>query len=185
MKLRLLPFILIGLTLVHVGQTQERAAGSSVDVQMSWSALSTMVQAVDTKTTAVNSRVDQIVVCSKKGMVYAPATAGIDTDGCLNPKNTVNTTDYDKVVACNDQGLVFDKSANACIRPSVVAPNCSASYVSAQQGNRGWQNVDSVSPLMSQGYQCVRVEYDSGSTGSSRNQEYEITTYACMKVTCS
>lgn len=185
MELRLLPFILIGLTLVHIGQSQERAAGSSVDVQMSWSALSTMVNAVDTKTTAVNSRVDQIVVCSRKGMVYAPGAAGIDADGCLNPKNTVNTTDYDRAVACNDQGFIYDKSSNSCIRPIVASPNCTASFLAADQGKQGRNNVDGVTPLRNQGYQCIQIEHSSGSTGSSGNQEYSYNTFGCMKVTCN
>ncbi len=171
--------ILIGLASLSLPQmihSQERSAGSSVDVQMSWSALSTMVNAVDTKTTAVNSRVDQLVVCSKKGMVYAPGAAGIDADGCLNPKNTVNTTDYDNVVACNDQGLIYDKSARACIRPTanVTVPTCTNTVTSQSFRRSRWDN-GNVGP------NCATT---SGWQATSSNEQNFVASGFCVTTTC-
>lgn len=63
---------------------QERSAMGAIDTQVTWSALRTMVDAANTKSDAVNARMDQVVVCGKKGMVYAPGATSADGDGCLS-----------------------------------------------------------------------------------------------------
>lgn len=67
------------------GYAQERAATGSMEAQVTWTALSNMVKSAEDKVTAVNTRVDQVVVCGRKGFVYAPGQAGADADGCLVP----------------------------------------------------------------------------------------------------
>lgn len=97
---RILALGALCLAFAGAAQAQERTAIGGTDTQMTWSALSTLINGVSTKTDAVNSRVDQVVVCAKKGMVYAPGAPGIDGDGCLPPEvppsvvtsiNTLNT----------------------------------------------------------------------------------------------
>lgn len=130
-----------GLCLLATGaQAQERTAIGGTDTQMTWSALSTLINGVDTKTDAVNSRVDQVVVCAKKGMVYAPGAPGTDAQGCgeaaqsgntsntftslVNKLNTTNTnltnltntsnatnTKVSNILSCNAQGKVYNGSS--------------------------------------------------------------------------
>lgn len=124
-------FVLTCLGMVCTAHAQERAAIGNVQTQMTWSALSTLINGVSTKTDAVNSRVDQVVVCAKKGMVYAPGQTGADADACLMPAippsvtnnlNTLNTTTANtnstvsNIISCNTQGLVFNGSA--CVNSS-------------------------------------------------------------------
>ncbi len=71
------------LALAGTGHAQERTAAGSLDTQMTWSALAAKVGAASDKAEAVNSRVDQIVVCGLKGMLYAPGHAKADGQGCL------------------------------------------------------------------------------------------------------
>ncbi len=156
---------------------QERAAGSSVDVQMSWSALSTMVNAVDTKTTAVNSRVDQIVLCSKKGMVYAPGAAGIDADGCLNPKNSDLV---DKIILCGDTGLIYDKPSDTCIKGvvDVKVPSCATDIYKVQN------STGNISPALAQGYSCTLYNsYIEG--GGTHSRDKHMREYICVRTRCS
>src|SRR5689334_12035540 len=63
---------------------QERSAGGSAETQMTWSALSAKIANVDTKATGANVRIDQLVKCGKKEMLYAPGMAGADADGCID-----------------------------------------------------------------------------------------------------
>ncbi|PZP38965.1 MAG: hypothetical protein DI585_05710 [Pseudomonas fluorescens] len=61
---------------------QERSASGSVDLQMTWTALNSLVQSSVAKSDMVNARVDQVVVCNRKAMLYAPG-GGADADGCI------------------------------------------------------------------------------------------------------
>lgn len=74
------------LAAVAATQAQERAAGSSVDIQTTWTALSNKVDAANAKSTAVDSRVSQMVVCNKVYKLYAPGVAGADASGCIDNK---------------------------------------------------------------------------------------------------
>lgn len=107
----------LGFNSVHA---QERAAGGTVETQMTWSALSSLVNAASAKADAVNSRVDQAVVCGKKGMVYAPGAAGVDGAGCISAQY-VNS-----IVSCGNQGKIYNATSNACVVPGELTSiiNC-------------------------------------------------------------
>ncbi|RYG60598.1 MAG: hypothetical protein EON60_06580 [Alphaproteobacteria bacterium] len=74
-----------GMVITPFAHTQERTAGNTTDVQMSWSILSNKIQTNTAKTDAVTARVDQSVTCGKKGMVYGPGADDADDDGCVTP----------------------------------------------------------------------------------------------------
>lgn len=108
------------LTISH-GFAQERAAGGTLDTQVTWTALSDMAKAASDKAAAVNTRVDQIVVCGKNGRIYAPGGVGADASGCMEAKaadgttitninNSVktNTTNVTNILACNKQSKFYN-----------------------------------------------------------------------------
>ncbi|PZP39139.1 MAG: hypothetical protein DI585_05055 [Pseudomonas fluorescens] len=82
MSVKFLYIAIFALIIGVEAHAQERAASGSVDTQMTWTALKTAVGAVEGKADAVNARVDQIVVCGRKGMVYAPGDGAADAQGC-------------------------------------------------------------------------------------------------------
>ena len=67
---------------------QERSAAGSVDLQMTWTALNSLVQSSVAKSDMVNARVDQVVICNRKAMLYAPGS-GADADGCIENSKIV------------------------------------------------------------------------------------------------
>ncbi len=71
-----------------LAHAQERTAAGALDTQMTWSALKNLVDGANTKITATNYRIDQIEKCGKKGMLYAPGTPNVDTDGCKAMQDT-------------------------------------------------------------------------------------------------
>ncbi len=98
-----------------IPHAQERAAGGAVDTQMTWSALSTQINGVSVKADAVNSRVDQAVVCGRLGKVYAPGATGADANGCLSAQY-VNS-----IVNCGNQGRIYNSASNSCVIPGEIA----------------------------------------------------------------
>ncbi|RYG60188.1 MAG: hypothetical protein EON60_08015 [Alphaproteobacteria bacterium] len=92
-------------------QAQERAAGGNVEAQMTWTSLSSLVTGANEKSAAVNKRVDQIVTCNKKQMIFVDTAAG---DGC------VANTDVANLITCGDSGQIYDKSKKTCIDPSTA-----------------------------------------------------------------
>lgn len=133
-------FILAVALLVPVssGIAQERTAGGALDTQMTWSGLSAQIGTVKTQIDAVNTRVDQAVVCGRKGMVYAPDTNDADSQGCVMPatassvinqltnlqnsvggvQNSVNISN-----SCGSQGKV--SNGGGCVNPASSAPSIS------------------------------------------------------------
>jgi hypothetical protein len=124
-------------------QAQERTAGSTLDTQMTWSALSSKIGGVDTKVDGVNSLVQQSIICGRKGMIHAPGGSPVDSQGCKDPKDTTNlstvnnsltttntnltnlantvnslNTQVTQMMNCNDNGQLFDRSASKCVAPS-------------------------------------------------------------------
>jgi len=117
---------------------QERTAGTTLDTQMTWSALNTRVESASNKANAVNTRVDQVAVCGGKGLVYAPGSAGADAQGCkqattdpavttaiTNLQNSVNAlsssvtsanTTIGTVLTCSKQGQFFN--GTTCVSPA-------------------------------------------------------------------
>lgn len=81
---------------------QERAAGSALDTQMTWSSLSTKVKSTQTYAEGVNAKIEQAIVCGKQNRLYAPAAPGANSQGCkdvdissdpsfVSLQNTVNS----------------------------------------------------------------------------------------------
>lgn len=68
-----------------IAHAQERTAAGATETQMTWSALSSEISTVDDEVKGVNARVDEVTVCGKKGMFYAPGMPGVDSQGCLAP----------------------------------------------------------------------------------------------------
>lgn len=106
-----LPLIILCLTAV-TGNAQERAATGTTETQMTWSALSSKVNSTQSYAEGVNSRVDQIAACGKKGLVYAPGHAGADTGGCLSAKYLAD------VVACGRENKVYSATTKSCVLPT-------------------------------------------------------------------
>lgn len=77
-------------TLSSLAMAQERAAGGSADLQMTWTSLKLMAdQANDNAKIAVmaandaRAKADGIIACNAKKMFYAPADATKDAQGCI------------------------------------------------------------------------------------------------------
>ncbi|PZP39590.1 MAG: hypothetical protein DI585_03595 [Pseudomonas fluorescens] len=99
---------------------QERAAGSALDTQVTWTALSSLAQAANDKADGVNARVDQVVVCGKDGKLYAPGKAGADSRGCVDisvpPNVTTQINNVDQSVknlitnmqTCSGNGQIYN-----------------------------------------------------------------------------
>lgn len=128
MKNLFIVFVLSLCAAVPSVYAQERTAGGSFDTQMTWTALSTLVKSADAKADMVNVRVDQVVACSRRGMLYAPNAGG--GDPCVVPaanpttQNTVNT-----IASCNAAGYLFNPSTGGCREaqvnvPAPARPNC-------------------------------------------------------------
>jgi hypothetical protein len=154
---------------------QERTASGALDNQVTWTALSTLAKAASDKADAVNARVDQSVVCGRKGMVYAPGVAGIDGDGCLtaatastvinqltNLQNLANGSN-----GCGAQGRVFN--GHSCVAPasSAVSVSCRIETTGALGGgNSGYNGCPG-------GYSEVRG-YNTGNHTTS-----------CLRIVCN
>ncbi|MER9336780.1 hypothetical protein NKJ06_22740 [Mesorhizobium sp. M0293] len=86
-----LSLIAAAMVLAWPAMAQERAATGPIDTQMTWSALSSQISTLGVKVDGANKRMDQLVICSKKSMLYAPGDAVSDTDGCLSPLGNIKT----------------------------------------------------------------------------------------------
>jgi len=122
---------------------QERAAGGARETQMTWSALSSQIGAVQTDIGTTNGRIDDVVTCAKKGKVFAPGAAGIDSDSCLATAGSVppsvltslntNTTNIQNVATnitaianCSQSGGVIALAGSSLVcnpAPAVVEPS--------------------------------------------------------------
>lgn len=123
----------VTILLTSTAMAQERTAAGAMDTQMTWTALSAKVQSANDKADAVNVRVDQVVVCGKKGMVYAPGATGADSQGCFQSATapgvitslTTIQSSVSNVVTCNKAGQVFD--GTKCIASVQGKPTTDAS----------------------------------------------------------
>ncbi len=127
---------------------QERSATGATDVQMTWTSLSNLVKAADDKATAVNSRVDQVVVCGKKGKNYAPEAPGADAEGCLEASsnngtnlttmlNTLNALNGNmaNIISCGASGRTYN--GTACVAPTGTVPTGTVCGVSSHSTESG------------------------------------------------
>ncbi len=123
---------------------QERAATGPMDTQMTWTALSTMISSVGTKVDGANKRMDQLVICSKKGMLYAPGDAASDGQGCkASTAAPTLASCYQRAgtfgthVTCNS-GEVVTKVCSSGGDPDCIAP-AGAIYSGGQTAGNDWQ----------------------------------------------
>ena len=120
---------------------QERSASGSMDTQVTWTALSNLAKAANDKADMVGTRVDQIVVCGKKNMIYAPGAAGADAQGCVIGKIEPSVqNNINNIIACANSGQMYSSSSNQCVRTTPtctmqttdvnsIGRNCPAGYV--------------------------------------------------------
>ncbi len=120
-------FIVVMLSGSQLVQAQERAAAGSLENQMTWTSLSNMAKAAEAKADAVNSRVDAVVVCGKKGMVYAPDAPLADAAGCLTVMPAVPT-------CAAGQSLTFNGTAFSCVT-AVALPTCGVGQAIGSNGS--------------------------------------------------
>ena len=78
-------FLVFGLALcvltIQAPMAQERTSNNAaMDPQLDWSALSAQVTAASNETDTINARVDNILTCNRKAMLYVPGTT---SDGCV------------------------------------------------------------------------------------------------------
>lgn len=117
---------------------QERSATGSMETQMTWSALSDQVNIAKTQLAGANVRINQVVVCGRKSMLYAPG-AGADSQGCvagngsLPPSvlatlntNTTNiqtvTANVTAIAACSQSGGTLALSGSSLVCNPAVNP---------------------------------------------------------------
>ncbi|MGP4686740.1 hypothetical protein ACSV5K_10295 [Agrobacterium pusense] len=110
---KIVPIMLAALVMVPLSHAQERTAAGATETQMSWTALSTKIDAAKNAANEVNIRVNQIAACGRKGLVYGPGEPTRDSDGCVKPfadPTALNqlSTKMDSVISCAGQGRVFN-----------------------------------------------------------------------------
>lgn len=183
--------VMLGLSACcGLAQAQERTAGSALDTQMTWSALSNQINSVSTAVNALDTKVMQTTICGKKGMLYSPGAPGADAQGCLEASKAGDTTTnitkladtikqtntslsstsslVTNILNCNKSGLVFNGAS--CITPASNAPKANCSI----QTTMGSGDRDGVSTSCPGGYNYT------GSTGGSGYGRP-----VCARVVCS
>lgn len=163
-SLLMLGGMLLVLPLAHA---QERTAGSALDAQMSWSALSSQIKSVDVKTEGVISKIDQAILCGKNGKIYAPGAPGADAGGCkdaavpgsvltqisnlqtsvtnLTTANTNLSNQVNNSIKCNAAGQFFNGTScvasTAGLKISSVRMYGSGAYSSNKIVDSGWHSL--------------------------------------------
>lgn len=79
----------------------EQAVGGDFQTEVTWSALSTMIKSTKSYAQMVNARVDQILLCNAKGMLYTPGAEGVDRDGCSGGGHAVVVHPVASTAACS------------------------------------------------------------------------------------
>lgn len=188
--------LLAPLAMVSAASAQERTAAGALDTQMTWSSLAAQAQAASNKADAVNTRIDQAIICARKGKIYAPGLG--DTQGCLEPSSntnvdlttivnslttlnstvssvsnnfTNNTTSVSNIIACNKSGLIFN--GTSCVSPAGKA-NCSLQVVSSGSSGGNCSSCNNSVNSCPSGYQ--QTGDPGGSTFSSR---------LCARIVCN
>lgn len=127
--IRTILLILMLAGMFPAAHAQERSATGQLDTQVTWSAISSHIASTSGKADAVNVRIDQMGVCAKKGMIYAPGASAADGQGCIMPvvppsivntlttvSNTVNSanTNLSKIITCNTNGQIYNAATGTC-----------------------------------------------------------------------
>jgi hypothetical protein len=94
-------FLILALAVLPLGAyAQERTAGSNLETQMTWGALSSQITTVKQRADGAHVRVDQVEVCGRKGMVYSPGN-GADGQGCVTPATAADVINQLKTLTTN------------------------------------------------------------------------------------
>ena len=127
-------------TLASSSHAIESAAGSSLDVQMTWSTLKSMVDSAMTTAKGAQITADdartrtlKLETCSKQQMLYAPS-ATLVANGCYAPWDDTRKL-VSKIEQCNNIQEFYDPKnpaanpATGCIKP-VISSNakCAIQY---------------------------------------------------------
>lgn len=118
-------FMAIALGMTMAVQAQERAAGGTTETQMTWSALSSKVDLSLAESKGVNTRVDKVVVCNKKGMLYTPDKSGADKDACSFPvvKDVPTDPSLTSLLRCNAKATFYMPTHASADKQGCLAPN--------------------------------------------------------------
>ncbi|TKW60828.1 MAG: hypothetical protein DI628_08030 [Blastochloris viridis] len=144
--------VVLGLALViSVGHAQERTAGAGLDAQMTWTAMSSQLDAMNKRVTATNAQVTQIIKCNEKMKLYAPAVAGVDSDGCMELP-FVKETEYVEskgwqrpsyTLECTKGRVISYAMGNVSTNPNQMAcgrtgANCDFNVTASLKGKTKW-----------------------------------------------
>jgi len=88
--MKTLPILTLCL-LVPAAYAQERTAAGALETQASWAALKSLTEQANTNAKSAHIRLDQIELCGKKGMLYAPGGEDSDKQGCKPLSASVET----------------------------------------------------------------------------------------------
>ncbi len=81
----LLPFLVTICLLTPTLHAQERTASGPLQTEASWNALKSLTDNANNNAKSAHIRLNQIDLCAKKGMFYAPGTGNTDENGCKGP----------------------------------------------------------------------------------------------------
>ncbi|NRQ16637.1 hypothetical protein [Ensifer sesbaniae] len=119
--------LIAAFIIASAAPAQERTAGSTLDTQMTWSALSSKISTVDSKAQGISTRVDQIAICGNKGKVCAPAASGKDAHGCIE----ASVAAVNHMLACNRQGKLWKGSICVATTTDLSAINAKLAAIAA------------------------------------------------------
>ncbi|BAV53020.1 Uncharacterized protein MLTONO_p0550 (plasmid) [Mesorhizobium loti] len=138
---------------------QERAATGPMDTQMTWSALSDQISSLKTQVTGTNARMDQLVLCGKKGLLYAPGQAGADGQGCLaaavKPPASGPLPYKLETMTFNERAIPFRSTPSAyCISKGFDVLSGATTQTSTHRTGGSTGEVDTTTSTT---YSCMRV----------------------------
>lgn len=186
------------LLIAPLAHAQERTAAGALETQMTWSALSSKVSAVDAKVDGVNTKLEQAILCGKEGKLYAPGAAGADSRGCLVQEQLTS------IIACNNQDKVYAPAksgadAAGCVQQASSGYRWSYAGMLGRYTNRGLRNLVgrgtaacnglSNEALYDIGSRCADTAY--GAVCSVKNGDVEdngdngSTFYTYVKIKCN
>ena len=186
--LLLAPLLVLPMAGSHA---QERTASGNLQTETTWNALKTLVDAAQgtAKTAQITAngamtKATKIEACGKKGLLYGPGVAGRDADDCIS------AAFLDKVISCGDQQMVYDKSANSCVKALATAPTCKLQVVSGTgRSGGGGGSARYYCGISSVGNQPNIGSYDGFiATSSWQAQNSSETSFSqhgyCLRVVC-
>lgn len=110
---------------------QERTASGNLQSEASWASLRSLVEASDFKAQKAAILAEAIKNCGVKGMLYAPGTAGIDSQGCKAAASAAQ---------CNLMYRFRDKTNGSNPPWRTTGWSNSTSWTYGPWSNSGWQS---------------------------------------------